>query len=74
VKGSHGIAVKHLDRYLLGMRYKGIVLQPTIPLELICYINTDFCGTWDKKHSQNDPDIAQSRSGFVVFLAGALIF
>jgi hypothetical protein len=42
-------------------------------LELTCYVNADFCGTWDKKHSQNDPDTAQSRSRFVVFLSGAPI-
>jgi hypothetical protein len=71
---SYGIAVKHLDRYLLGAHNKGDMLFPLLPLELTCYVDADFCDTWDKKHLENDPDMAWSQRRFVVFVAGTLVF
>jgi len=74
LKQSHGHAVKHLGRYLLGTRDRGLILQPQHPITLNCYVDADFCGTWDPLTAPNDPDIAQSHSGFIVFLAGAPLF
>jgi hypothetical protein len=74
LKQSHGHAVKHLGRYLLGTRNRGLILQPQRPITLTCYVDADFCGTWDPLTAPNDPDTARSRSGFIVFLAGAPLF
>jgi hypothetical protein len=38
------------------------------------FVDADFCGTWDPLTAPNDPDTARSRSGFIVFLAGAPLF
>jgi hypothetical protein len=61
-KASNGIAVRHLGRYLLGMGDKGVILFTLMPLEINCNVNADFCVTWYKKYSKNDPDIALSQS------------
>ena len=71
---SHGHAVKHLGRYLLGTRDKGLILHPTDPIDLTCFVDADFCGNWDPKSATDDPETAKSRSGFIVFLAGAPLF
>ena len=71
---SHGQAIKHLGRYLLGTRHQGIILQPTKPLDLVTYVDADFSGTWDPKYAKDDPDTARSRSGYIVFLADSPLF
>jgi hypothetical protein len=71
---SHGHAIKHLGRYLLGTCDKGLILHPTDPVNLTCFVDADFSGDWDPKSSADDPETAKSRSGFIVFLAGAPLF
>jgi hypothetical protein len=71
---SHGQAIKHLGRYLLGTRHQGIILHPTKPLDLVTYVDADFSGTWDPKYAKDDPDTARSRSGYIVFLANSPLF
>jgi hypothetical protein len=71
---SHGHAVKHLGRYLLGTRDKGLILCPKPPVTLTCYVDADFCGNWDPKSCHEDPDTARSRSGFIVLLANAPLY
>ena len=73
-KQSHGHAIKHLARYLLGTRDKGIVFNPNPPLSLTCHVNADFAGNWNHKEAPNNADTARSRSGFIVFFAGAPLF
>jgi hypothetical protein len=58
----------------LGTRDCGLFLQPQRPITLTCYVDADFCGTWDPLTAPNHPDIALSRSGFIFFLAGAPLF
>jgi hypothetical protein len=58
----------------LGTQDHRLILQPQRPITLNCYIDTDFSGTWDPLTAPNDPDTARSRSGFIVFLAGAQLF
>jgi hypothetical protein len=64
-KASNGINVKHLSKYLLGTQDKGIILRPTALMELTCYVDADFCVTWDKKHSEKDPDMACPRINII---------
>jgi hypothetical protein len=56
------------------MHDQGVILCLLTPIELNCYIDADFCGIWDKKHAQDDPDTTWSMSSFVVFNAGNLVF
>jgi hypothetical protein len=73
-KALHSITVKHLRRYLLGTQDKGFVLKSKLPMELTSYVNADFCGTWNKKHTENDPDMACLHRRFVVFDADSLVY
>jgi hypothetical protein len=70
----HGQAVKYLGRYPLGTRERGIIMRPQLPITLTCYVNAEYCGTWDPITASDDPDTAQSRSGFIVFLASVPLF
>ena len=74
IRQSHGHAVKHLGRYLLGTKHQGIVLTPTKPINLITYVDADFAGNWDPKYAAEDPDTARSRSGYLVFFANAPLY
>jgi hypothetical protein len=73
-KQSHGQAMKHLGRYLLGTKDKGLILQPQGHTNLQCYVDADFSGNWDIKESISDPETAKSRTGFIVLLAGAPLY
>jgi Reverse transcriptase (RNA-dependent DNA polymerase) len=74
MRQSHGHAIKHLGRYLLGTKHQGIILQPENPIDLVTYVDADFSGTWDPKYAADDPDTARSRSGYLVFLANAPLY
>ena len=68
-KASHERAIKRIGRYLLGMRNKGLILNPTNHLKIDCYVNANFAGTWGAK-DPNNPNCVKSRTGFVFMLAG----
>jgi len=38
-----------------------------------CFVDADFCGSWDKEAAMDDPDTARSRSGHVILYAGCPI-
>ena len=63
----HEKAVKHIGRYLLGTRDKGMIIRPSADLTLDAYADADFCGLW-KVESADDPKSARSRTGFVITL------
>ena len=64
-KKSHGEAVKHIGRYFLGTKDKGLILKPGNE-SFECYVDADFMGNWDKTIAAEDPNTAKSRYGFVV--------
>ena len=66
---SHERAIKHIGRYLLGSKDRGIVFKPDSQKGLECYVDADFAGGWSKEDAQ-DPDNVLSRTGFVIFYAG----
>ncbi len=69
---SHGEAVKHICRYLLKTRDKGIILKPDGTLELNAYVDADFAGTFNASNSHLR-DSALSRSGFIIQFSGCPI-
>jgi hypothetical protein len=73
-KESHGHAIKHLGRYLLGTRDKGLLLNPDNDKSFECYVDADFSGNWDKRIAAEDPNTAKSRHGFVIKYGGAPIY
>lgn len=50
---SHEEALKHIVRYLIGTRDKGLIINPSNDLSVDLYVNADFAGLWsveDKHH------------------------
>ena len=73
-KQSHGMAVKHIGRYLLGARNLGLIIRPTKMDSFECYVDADFMGNWDRSIAERDPNTAKSRYGFLVKYAGVPIY
>ena len=71
---SHGEAIKHIGRYLLKTRGKGVIIKPRKEQSFECWVDADFCGNWDKDIAPLEPDTARSRHGFVIKLHGAPIY
>jgi hypothetical protein len=68
-KHSHGIAIKHIGRYLLSTRDQGIILklkQDTFD----CWVDASHAGEWKKETAGDDIDTAKSRTGYVIMFAG----
>jgi len=68
-KRSHERAVKRILRYLRGTRTNGIIIQPTSPQLLDCYVDADFSGLW-KSDNSCDPISVRSRTGYVIMFCG----
>jgi hypothetical protein len=71
-KIQHGKAVKHIGRYLSGTADKGMILHPNDKLGFEIYADADFAGNFDKD-DQPHPDMARSRTGFIIYYAGCPI-
>jgi hypothetical protein len=71
-KVEHSAAVKHIGRYLLATKDKGIVCMPDSS-SIHCYANASFSGEWVKTLAEHDPTTARSRTGYIVFYAGCPI-
>ena len=69
-KASHGKAIKHVDRYLLKMRNKVLLIRPKQQESFECWVDADLSGNWDKKIAASDPNTAKPRSSFVIKYAG----
>ena len=65
---THQIAVKHLCRYLLGTRDKGMILHPNMDHRLTAYADADFAGLWHKDFTHMR-ETALSRTGFIICYA-----
>jgi hypothetical protein len=68
-KASHAKAIKHLARYLLSTRDKGLIFQVN-GSGLECFADADFAGNWSKDEAEFDPSTAQSRTGYTILYAG----
>jgi Reverse transcriptase (RNA-dependent DNA polymerase) len=71
-KRSHEEALKHIGRYLLGTRNRGLILKPSRHLKVDLYVDAAFAGLWGYE-DKHDPACVKSRSGFVVFVGGCPI-
>jgi Reverse transcriptase (RNA-dependent DNA polymerase) len=68
-KIGHGIAVKHIGRYLLSTKDKGIICTPTNE-SVDCCAGADFSGNWNSEIAATDKATARCRSGYVIKYAG----
>jgi hypothetical protein len=66
-KSSHAAALKHIGRYLLKTKDKGMIIRPSKDLSLNCYADADFAGLF-KREVHDDPRSTRSRTGFVITL------
>jgi hypothetical protein len=66
---SHGRAVKHIGRYLLGTRDKGLIFDPDADNLFECYADADYCGNWHRSIAMENVDTARSRTGYLVLFA-----
>ena len=71
-KQSHAEAVRHIGRYLIGTKDKGIILDPK-GNSFDCYVDADFCGNWNPDTAEGDSSTSKSRSGYVIKYAGCPI-
>jgi len=69
---SHAHAIQHICRYLSGTRDKGIILDPKEE-DFSVFVDSDFCGTWNRATAGSDAMTAKSRSGHVITYAGCPI-
>ena len=73
-KQSHGEAIKHIGRYLLSTRDKGLVIKPDDTRSFDCYVDASYLGDWDKRIAGEDPNTAKSRTGFVIKYANVPLY
>ena len=68
-KVSHGQVVEHIVRYLKGTKDKGLTLKPGDESFKV-YVDSDFCGQWDRITAEEDASTSKSRTGHVITYAG----
>jgi hypothetical protein len=83
-KAMHGEAVKHLCRYLLQTKDKGIIMRPSgvafecqvKGLESVeeadpfqCFVDAAHASDWKQSTAMRDPNTARSRTGFLITFA-----
>jgi Reverse transcriptase (RNA-dependent DNA polymerase) len=66
-KHLHEIALKHIGRYLMGTKDKGLIIRPSNELKIDFYVDAAFAGLWGYEDKQ-DPVCVKSRSGYVLFV------
>ena len=74
LKHSHEVGIKHVARYLMGARDKGLILFPdTSKLQLDLFADADFAGLFvaEDKH---DLESVKSRAGLIMSFGGVPIF
>ena len=68
-RNSHAAGVKRILRYLQGTKDQGMFLTPSNTLNVDCYVDADFAGTWSVEDDQ-DPVSVKSRSGHLITFMG----
>ena len=64
----HETALKHIGRYLLTTRDQGMILNPSIQLNIDAYPDADFAGLYIHEDSL-DPVFVRSITGFLITVA-----
>ena len=62
-------AVMSIGKFLLGIRNRGIKLNPDISRCIECFDDTDFAGNWDKVDAGN-PENVLFRTGYISIING----
>lgn len=68
----HELAIKHIVRYLVYTKDKGLLLHPDTSFTLAMYVDADFAGLWHQQHSALR-DCVLSRTGFIITYCGCPI-
>jgi hypothetical protein len=68
-KACHGIAIKHIGRYLLKTKDKVMVCCPKNE-SVECNADSDFADSWNRDIAGSDKATSRSRSGYVIKYAG----
>ena len=68
-KASHSAAVRHIVRYLIETRDKGIILKPN-DHSFVCYADADFAGNFHKETAHFNSMTAKSRGCYIIMYAG----
>ena len=71
-KRSHEEALKHIGRYLLGTKTRGLIIKPSKSLKVDMYVDASFTGLWGYE-DKHDPACVKSQTGFVIFVGGCPI-
>ncbi len=56
-KQSHEDALKRIGRYLKGTLTKGLILNPSMTINIDCYPDADFAGLWTRDDKQDPHDL-----------------
>ena len=71
-KSEHEQAVKRICRYLHATKDLGMTFRPDPSKGLECYVDADWAGNWHEDFT-DDPQCANSRTGYVITYAGCPI-
>ena len=72
-KQSHADAVRCIVRYLIGTKDEGVIFLDPSNASFYCFVDADFCGTWNPETAEGDASTSKSRTGFVIKYAGCPI-
>ena len=68
-KALHERGVRHIGKYLLATKERGLIFKPDSTKGIECFVDADFAGSWAKADSSN-PENVMSRTGYVIYYAG----
>ena len=63
----HGNALKKIGRYLIGAKDEGLVIDPSGPMSLDLWVDSDYAGNYIAEEN-DDPASCRYRTGFVITL------
>jgi hypothetical protein len=66
-KRTHELALKRIERYLVGTADRGLIICPTKDLKVDCFVDADFAGVFSLENAP-DPRSVRSRTGFLLTL------
>ena len=68
-KVTHERAVMRIGKYLLGTKDRGVLFTPDKSKGIVCFVDADFAGSWDKEDAGNAEKV-YSRTGYIIFIFG----
>ena len=68
-KLSHERAIHRIVKYLVGTKDKGLLFRPNKSLGIVCHVDADFAGLWNKIDAEK-PTSVLSRTGYVIQYCG----